>query len=152
MRKERLKGIVTTLLSIMIGMILGISMDKSWLADDMYQHVQALRQENGTLVAEKRVWEDFLRQELSSLAVFMSEESHELQSVGEMLSQMGVEAKPLLSEQQLLERKGILIALGEYELEEDVPLLALEEVPTTREDYFKFYISLLRMKEVVGSE
>lgn len=147
MRKNYVIPSFVCFISIIVGFVLGIVVDKEWLNDLEMSYIEHLEAEKKLLKQEKDEWNAYIESELNHIKLYTSTDNHsELQ---ELFSTIGLtienfpESLALLSEPQ-----GIIISIGEdIQNTYDLPQLVIDEWPKGEIDLNILYISLLKLKE-----
>ncbi len=147
LRKKYISPTFICIVSISIGFVLGIVMDKEWLNDLEMSYIDHLEAEKKLLKQEKAEWIAYIEQEMNQIKLYTDKDNHgELQ---ELFSDIGVTIDYIPESLALLsEPRGILITLGE-EIEHtyDFPQLVIDEWPKGDIDLNILYVSLLKLKE-----
>lgn len=147
--QNRLRLISIISLSIFVGFIFGIVMDKSWLSDLEMMYIQHLKAEQQMLKQEKEEWITYVENELNQVKLYTNIEKQENNDLQELFSSIGltVEAIPD-SLNRVGESEGIIISIGE-EIHDayGLPHLVIDEIPKGEIDLNILYVSLLKMKE-----
>ncbi|OIJ16016.1 hypothetical protein BKP35_03270 [Anaerobacillus arseniciselenatis] len=133
---------------LVVGIIIGIVVDKDWLSDEQLLYIQKLKAENALLVEENQTWARYVEDEFNEVRVFTTAEKEQFQHLDMVLAKVGVTLERFPETAGLYNQQGIIITLGE-ELEETygLPQLKLEDIPNRELDLNMMYISLLRIKE-----
>lgn len=148
-----MKNITNThLLSIVVylilGIMIGIVLDKDWLSHEEKLYVQHLKSENELLIQEKQAWVRYVEDEFNQIRVFTNADHEEFQNLNKVLANVGVTLEKLPETVPVFNQHGIIISLGDS-LEDTygLPQLTLEDIPNHDGDLTLLYLSLLRMKE-----
>lgn len=133
---------------LVVGIIIGIVVDKDWLSDEQLLYIQKLKAENALLVEENQTWARYVEDEFNEVRVFTTAEKEQFHHLDMVLAKVGVTLERFPETAGLYNQQGIIITLGE-ELEETygLPQLKLEDIPNRELDLNMMYISLLRIKE-----
>ncbi|MBU8907746.1 hypothetical protein [Desertibacillus haloalkaliphilus] len=138
--------------AVAVGIMIGVLFDKEWLTEQQLAYIQSLRQENSVLSQEREQWLAYVEDELKHMDVFVSGDRQNDDLLYHLLSQVGIKATTIQELDPVMERKGILITMGE-ELdlhENELPHIALEQIPNDGQDVLQLYVALLRLKGEVS--
>lgn len=145
---KKIMEFFTIAIYLCLGLILGILIDKEWLHEEQVIYVQQLKSENELLIQEKQAWVRHVEDEINQIKFYTTADHEQFQSLGKVLSGVGVTLERLPETMGMYQQQGIIISLGE-ELEETygLPHLNLQAIPTHEVELNLMYLSLLRMKE-----
>ncbi len=148
MKKINMIYLFSLIFYLVVGIIIGIIIDKDWISEEQLLYVQKLKAENALLVEEKRMWARYVEDEFNEVKVYTTADKEQFQHLGNVLANVGVTLEKLPETVGLYHHQGIIITLGE-ELEETygLPHLKLEDIPKRELDLNMMYLSLLRIKE-----
>ncbi|WP_017727029.1 hypothetical protein [Halalkalibacterium ligniniphilum] len=139
--------LMVSLASLFLGFLSGLSLDKTWLSNELYGHIYELETENEQLQLEQQGWVTYVNEELASYELFLDTNHQQWLPLAVMLKRAGLEVKPLLTTTDPFEKKGILITLGEEKNTSHMLTLSLDEIPKASKDFQELYVSLLKMKK-----
>lgn len=139
--------VLTITTYLVIGLIAGIIIDKSWLTTEQIQYVQKLKEENEKHLQDRQAWVRYIEKEISDLNVYTTAENEHFHHLGQVFASIGVTLEKL-PDTLINQPEGILITLGE-EIEETygLPYINLKSIPTQEMELNVLFISLLRLKE-----
>lgn len=148
MKKVTIMHLFTISVYLVLGIIIGIVIDKDWLTNEQMHFIQQLREENSLLLQEKQAWVGYVEDEINQIKIYAKADNEQFNDLKTILETVGVKLEELPETIGVYNQKGIIISLGE-ELDETngLPQLMLENIPKHETDLTIMYLSLLKMKE-----